>query len=180
MSDGFASRTPLVSGVHSPVGLTALSKDPDSEPRVFPVSYVAGPIPINALGRRDTRGGEPRSPVSSRPSGRSCPALALATSTDTLVRDIAPLTTRIGRLEHGRYVGPAGGGPLQKWVTQYDFAPSGYPVGPDGQTPLPSVRLTQADREHFQAKALLRSLVAIVSAGASRITSPRGTRARRG
>ena len=170
VSDGFASRTPLVSGVHSPVGLTALSKDPDSEPRVFPASYVAGPIPINALGRRDTQGR--RTPVPRFiPSFRALlPEYSLlATSTDTLVRDIAPLTTRIGRLEHGRYVGPAGGGPLQKWVTQYDFAPSGYPVGPDGQTPLPSVRLTQADREHFQAKALLRSLVAIVSAGASRI-----------
>ena len=30
----------------------------------------------------------------------------LATSTDTLMRDIAPLTTDIGRLEHGRDVGP--------------------------------------------------------------------------
>jgi hypothetical protein len=170
VSDGFASQTPLVSGVRSPVGLTALSKDPNSELHVFPASYEHGPIPIDALGRRDTRS---RRSVTPRfiPSLRALlPEYSLlATSTDTLVRDIAPLTTDIGRLEHGRYVGPAGGGPVQKWVTQYDFAPSGYPVGPDGETPLPSVRLTAADRERFQAKALLRSLVAMVSAGVTRM-----------
>jgi hypothetical protein len=54
-------------------------------------------------------------------------------------------------------VGPPGGVPLQKWITEYNL---GAPEGVTG--------LTFADRAHFHAKALLRSLVANVNKGFSR------------
>jgi hypothetical protein len=57
---------------------------------------------------------------------------------------------------------------VQKWITEYNLGSNATPMGPDGRTPEPSVTLTEADRAHFHAKALLRSLVAMVGKGVSR------------
>jgi hypothetical protein len=153
----------------APVGLTALSKHLYYGPRTFPGEYVVRSIrPIDALGARDTAKGSfaplfipayrsyfPEAPLS-------------ATTTETVVRDLAPFTTYIYGFPHGRNVGPPGGTPLQKWMTEYNLGTGkNTPVGPDGVTPQ-NVTLTQADREHFEAKALLRSLVAMVGKGMTR------------
>lgn len=54
-------------------------------------------------------------------------------------------------------------------MTEYNLSNTGTtPVGPDEVAPESSVTLTPADGEHFQAKALLRSLVPRVSKGFSR------------
>jgi hypothetical protein len=173
ITDGFASQTPFASGANAPLGLTALSKHPYTNAKTFPAAYDQPSIhPINALGRGDA--GTKRDPVTPFvPTYQSdFPEYTLtATSTETVIRDLAPFTTDIYGLPHGREVSPTGGQPVQKWVTEYNLGVGHASVmGPDETTPAsgPSAQLTPADRAHFQAKVALRSLVADVSTGITR------------
>jgi hypothetical protein len=175
IADGFASQTPFPSGAKAPLGLTALSKHPYQGAESFPASYQISSIrPLNALGLRDTSAGEPApfTPLFT-PSYQSLfPEYTLtATSTETVIRDLAPLTTKVYGFPHGRTVGPPGGSPVQKWVTEYNLDSAGVtPVGPDEVSPQTgsSAQLTPADKAHFEAKTLLRSLVAMTGKGVSR------------
>ncbi|HXB65436.1 MAG TPA: hypothetical protein VNV42_11235 [Solirubrobacteraceae bacterium] len=178
ISDGFASQSPFPTGADAPVGLTALSKHLYANAIQFPAGYHAKPgnVPVNALGARDTAG-PLRSPGAFTPLfvprfQSLFPEYALtATGAETVVRDIAPLTTKIYAAPHGRNVAPPGGPPLQTWMTEYNLASAGAtPMGPDETAPAtgPAATLTAADRAHFQAKALLRSLVAMVGKGMTR------------
>lgn len=170
VTDGFASQTPFPSGAGAPLGLTALSKHLYQGAKEFPADYPEGSItPIDALGQADTISHGNFTPLFVPAYQSLFPEYYLsATSTETIVRDLAPFTTYVYGFPHGREVGPPGGAPLQKWMTEYNLGTSGASVmGPDEQTPLPTT-LTPADKEHFQAKALLRSLVAMVSKGMTR------------
>ncbi len=173
ISDGFASQTPFPSGAQAPIGLTALSKHPYANVKSFPAEDTERSIaPLDALGARDTSSGESFAPLFTPAYQSLLPEYALtATSTETLIRDVAPITTNVYHYPHGRNVGPAGGGPLEKWVTEYNLAiGKAKVVGPDGVTPQsgPSATLTAADRAHFQAKVALRSLLSMVAKGESR------------
>ncbi len=172
ITNGFASQTPFPSGANAPIGLTALSKHPYVGVRSFPSAYREDAIlPLNAQGTRDTLTGSFK-PLFVPAYQSLLPEYTLtATGTETLVRDLAPMTSTIYGFPHGRTVGPAGGAPVQKWVTEYNLSPgSATVVGPDGLTPQSggSATLSSADRAHFQAKALLRSLVSMVSKGMTR------------
>ena len=175
ITDGFADQTPFPSGAHAP-GLTALSKHLYVGAKSFPADFRVGHgnVPLNALGERDTVG--PR-----RSAGGLTPQFVphfqallpeyylTALQTATIVRDLAPITTYIYGAPHGRYVGAPT--PPQVWMTEYNLSPAkATVVGPDESTPQtgPSAQLTPADKTHFQAKALLRSLVAMVSKGMTR------------
>ena len=169
ISDGFASQTPFPSGAQAPVGLTALSKHLYSGVKSFPAEYPAHSTPINALGEPDSAPGERSTPLFI-PSYQSLfPEYFLtATSPETIVRDLTPFTTYIYGYPHGREVGPPGDSPVQKWMTEYNLSTSGAtPRAPNEVTEDP-VTLTTADKEHFEAKALLRSLVSMVSKGMTR------------
>jgi hypothetical protein len=171
ITDGFASQTPFPSGALAPAGLTALSKHPYAGPRTFPADYREQSIrPLDALGARDTASTSVFTPLFIPSYQSLLPEYPLtATSTETVVRDLSPITTNVYGFPHGRNVGPVGGSPLQKWITEYNLGTQGATVmGPDGVTPESSVGLTAADREHFEAKALLRSLVAMVNKGMTR------------
>ena len=159
ISDGFASESPFPSGVQ-PLGLTALSKHPYHPARSYPSPQTKRHSHAGSGGTR------PFTPTFQS----DLPEYFLTgISTETLVRDLSPFKTSIYGTPHGREVGPPGGRPVQKWITEYNLGSlSGTPVGPDEVTPDSSVRLAPADRAHFEAKALLRSLVAMVSSGISR------------
>ncbi|HUN78657.1 MAG TPA: hypothetical protein VMU32_07050, partial [Solirubrobacteraceae bacterium] len=161
VSDGFASQTPFVSGAQAPPGLTALSKHPYDGLKVFPAEYQARQIvPVDALGQRDTDSRGRPAPFTPTYDSLFPEAPLTATSTETLIRDFAPFTTGVYGDPHGREVGPPGGEPVQKWITEYNLGIGrATPVGPDESTPDP-VTLTPADKEHFETKAVLRSLVA--------------------
>jgi hypothetical protein len=173
ISDGFASQTPFPSGANAPVGLTALSKHPYAIGKEFPAAYTVNSIrPINALGQGDRISKENPAPQFIPNYEALFPEFRLSSiATETLVRDIAPMTTEIYGFPHGREVGPVGSPPIQKWVTEYNlgFKKGLVPRGPDGVTPQPSAVVTPADRTHFHAKALLRSLVSSVNKGISRM-----------
>ena len=172
ITDGFASQTPFPSGANAPLGLTALSKHPYVSARSFPSDFREDHIfPLNATGARDTLKGSFK-PLFVPAYQSLLPEYTLtATSTETLARDLAPMTTDIYGYPHGREVGPHGGSPVQKWITEYNLSPAkAAVVGPGGVTPQSgaSAELSNADKAHFQAKALLRSLVAMVNKGMSR------------
>jgi hypothetical protein len=170
ISDGFASQTPFPSGALAPVGLTALSKHLYNGAKQFPADYREGHIrPLNALGFRDTEDERGFTPLFVPHFQSLFPEYFLsAIPTETLVRDIAPITTQIYGLKHGREVGPVGGSPVQKWMTEYNIpSGKGTVMQADGITPA-GVTLTAADRAHLQAKGLMRSLVANVNKGLSR------------
>jgi len=172
ITDGFASQTPFPSGAAAPLGMTALSKHPYVGVERFPARYREGhSIPVDALGLRDTiKGGF--TPLFLPTYQSLMPEYMLTgVSTFHLIRDIAPVTTYIYRFPHGRNVGPPGGSPVQKWITEYTLSPAKATVmGPDGVTPQTgaAATLTPADKVHFRAKALLRSLVSNVNKGIAR------------
>lgn len=161
ITDGFASETPFPSGLGAPIGLTALSKHPYASARTYPAAYKVGfDVPVNALGVQDLtpKPKPPYKPLFIPSYSMLMPEYMLtANSTETLIRDIAPITTEIYALVHGREVGPKGGAPVQKWITEYNISP------PQGTTGL-----SFADVAHFRAKALTRSLVAMSGKGMSR------------
>jgi hypothetical protein len=173
ITNGFASESPFPSGAGAPVGLTAISKHPYVGPRIFPADLrKAHVIPVNALGVRDTSSRASFTPLFVPAYQSLLPEYVLtATSAESLTRDLAPFTTNVYRVPHGRDVGPSGGAPVQKWITEYNLTPGKATVmGPDGVTPQTgsSSILTPADKTHFHAKALLRSLVAMVNKGIAR------------
>ncbi|HYM45552.1 MAG TPA: hypothetical protein VES65_05250, partial [Solirubrobacteraceae bacterium] len=175
ITNGFADQTPFTSGAHSPAGLTALSKHLYTGVKSFPSEFhvTHGNVPLDALGERDTVG--PHGSAGSLtplfvPRYQSLfPEYYLtAVQTATIVRDLAPITTDIHGVPHGRHVSAHGSAP-QVWMTEYNLGTrSATPVGPDEVTPESSAQLTAADKAHFQAKALLRSLVAMVNKGMTR------------
>ncbi len=171
ITDGFASQSPFPSGAKAPLGLNALSKHPYVGLKSFPADYnKRGIAPIDALGARDTHGGT-QAPFIPTYNSLFPEVTLTATHTESLIRDIAPITTTIYGFPHGREVGPAGGSPLQKWITEFNMGTShATAVGPDEVTPVTgsAAVLTAADKAHFQAKVALRSLTANVSKGISR------------
>ncbi len=174
ITDGFASQTPFPSGADAPLGLTALSKHPYTGPKDFPSAWqTTRDRPINAQGFRDTSSNKSFIPLFIPSYQALFPEYWLtATSTETLIRDLAPFTTEIYGFPHGREVAPAAGGPaVQKWITEFNLGSShGSVMGPDESTPQagPSAQLTAADRAHFQAKVALRSIVSNVNKGIAR------------
>jgi hypothetical protein len=173
VSDGFASQTPFAGGAFAPRGLTAISKHPYMTAVSYPLQYSEGRIrPINALGASDTASRSSYDPLFIPRFQALLPEYTLTgLSATTLVHDIAPIPTTIARAPHGRDVGPPGAPPVAKWITEYNLGTGNSTVmRADGATPQTgrAATLSASDREHFHAKALLRSLVAMVSKGVSR------------
>jgi hypothetical protein len=174
ISDGFASETPFAAGSLVPAGTTALSKHLYASPKSIPSEYTPEPgiKPLNALGQPDfTTGGTKSSPLYTPlfvPTYRSdFPEYFLtATQTETVVRDLAPITTTIYGVPHGRHTAPHGQRtPPQVWMTEYNIDPAGASVGTGA---VPTEAPAEAAQAHLQAKALLRSLVSMVSEGMTR------------
>ncbi len=173
ITDGFASQTPFATGARVPAGTTALSKHLYESPKSIPSEYTTEPgiKPLNALGQPDyTISGIKSSPIYTplfTPSYVSAlPEYFLtATQTETVIRDLAPITTTIYGIPHGRNVAPPRGEPPQVWMTEYNLVPVGAATGTGSAA---AAALPQAERTHLQAKALLRSLVSMASKGMTR------------
>jgi hypothetical protein len=127
IGNGFANQTPFASGATSPPGLTALDKHPYRGVQDF--AFYRAFFPEYFL------------------SG---------IQTETLVRDLSPLTTKIGPVPHGRNTVPHGGSaPPKMWITETGLAPGGSGID------------SPAARRRLQAKVALRDLVAFVNKGVS-------------
>jgi hypothetical protein len=172
VSDGFASQTPFASGGSVPLGTTALSKHLYSGPRYFPRNETVNSIlPLNALGGPDaTTTKAPYIPRYTPSYTSALPEYFLAaTQTETAIRDLAPMTTSIYGVSHGRNVGLDGSSPPETWMTEYNLNTNTlFPLSqaePDrymGTT-------TEAEKERLQAEVVLRSLVSMASKGMARV-----------
>jgi hypothetical protein len=159
IGDGFANQTPFASPLTAPPGLTALDKHPyPGARRVF--GPRTGPLPcqpLDALGQTD---GARVGPTAFR--DRFTPSFVdyfpeyylNALQTETVVRDLAPITTRVAGVAHGALGHRRGSAPPQLWITE---------VGIDER----QVNLSSSAARHMQAKAALRYLVSFIGAGAT-------------
>ena len=158
IGNGFANQTPFPAGSTSPLGLTALDKHPYPRTREFPAgAALDGNRPVNALGQPEGTSASGRWMDSFVPSYRAFfPEYYLSgIQTETLVRDLSPIATTIGRVLHGRYTNPPGAFVSPElWITE-----TALPPGSHINTP--------ADKRHLQAKATLRDLAAFVNKGVS-------------
>jgi hypothetical protein len=148
IGDGFASQRPWDSGATVPAGVTAIDKHPyPPAPQRFPADAVFNGIkPLDALGQVDgTADASGAWHDAFVPSYTAfLPEYALtAIQTETLVRDLSPITTSIYGVPHGRSTHRTGAPPPQVWVTEWNIAV----------------------QRQLQAKSALRGLVAFVGAG---------------
>ena len=177
ITDGFASQTPFASGASVPPGTTALSKHLYKSPTSIPSDYGPEPEikPVNALGALDstTKVSEANpiyTPLFTPNYVSALPEYYLtATQTETVVRDIAPITTSIYGNPHGRNVGPPGGEPLQTWMTEYNLDTNElYPINPEHPDAYEGTAVNAAQAARLRAEILLRSLVSMVNKGMTR------------
>jgi hypothetical protein len=171
ISDGFASQTPFASAGEVPVGTTALSKHLYRGPQYFPrTATIDGVRPLDALGNPDSiTTSAPFTPKFTPDFGSALPEYFLtATQTETLTRDLAPTTSTIYGVPHGRAIGPPGGDPVAVWMTEYNLNTKTLMPVPAGHQDQYIGTLTDAQEERVQAEIVLRSLVAMVAKGLAR------------
>jgi hypothetical protein len=166
IGDGFANQTPFAAGSTSPTGLTAIDKHPYYPTKRFPQDAEFNAIvPLDTKGRRSSierrgPGDEPIQRDRFVPAYVSFfPELALsAIKTETLVRDLSPITTDVYGVHHGRRTGPQGGPSPTVWITEAGLDPSSA-----------ATALSPRDVRHLQAKAALRYYTAFVNKGVSAV-----------
>jgi hypothetical protein len=178
IGDGFANQTPFPAGSTSPRGLTAIDKHPYYGIKRFPQDSVFNAIePIDALGRRSYD--EQKSPQGeAMRRDRFVPRyeslfpeyILTAIQTETLIRDLSPITTDVYGIQHGRRTHPGGGRPPTVWITEANLDPTGAdPRDPSNPGRGPIDRLRPQDVRHMQAKAALRFYTAFVNKGVSAV-----------
>ena len=151
IGDGFASELPWPSGATEPAGVTAIDKHPYPPVRDYPED----------LQHNTTAVGPDGHPTAWTPRMRAFfPEYWLTgLQTETLVRDLAPVTTFVYGTPHGRHTRPAGGAPPQLWMTE-----TGLDLADER---LPQAELTVAAKRHILTKGVLRALLAHVNKGVS-------------
>jgi hypothetical protein len=177
IGNGFANQTPFAAGSTSPPGLTAIDKHPYYGMKRFPRDSVFNFLePLDALGRKSYRQTTSQTGELLR-RDRFVPRyeaffpeyILTAIQTETLIRDLSPITTSVSGVPHGRRTHPRGSAPPTVWITEANLDPTGAdpsnPRNPSGST----VRLTRRDVQHLQAKAALRYYTSFVNKGASAV-----------
>ena len=166
VGDGFSDQTPFVSGTAVPVGVNAMDHHPYAPSPQFPAqNTVNGLQPVDALGNLDfTSQG---SGVSTRFIDNFVPNFLAffpeyyltGIQTETLMRDLSPMTTLIYRVPHGALTAPLGGTAPQNWITEDNM----------NVQQAASLGIPSADLPEFQAKVALRYYLSFGSEGASAI-----------
>lgn len=148
--NGFSNTLPWPASSEMPARVTALSHHPYAGRKVFPRDQPKGSS-LNAQGLKDQSGFEP--------IYEACfpEYFASALQTETITRDMAPLTTKIYNTAHGRYARPESDGPCWCWITEVNYAP-----GEDGiNDPTHALRL--------KAKAVARYFCFYLNKGVERL-----------
>jgi hypothetical protein len=157
IGDGFASLRPFDAGSNVPPGLSAIDKHPYPPRLVFPHDAVFSAIrPVDALGRPEGVQEGTRWRDSFIPSYTAFfPEYFLSgIQTETVIRDLSPITTSIYSTPHGRTTHPPDSTPPAIWLTEAAMNPAGIP-----RSVLPE----------FHAKGALRWATAWVNKGASAV-----------
>ncbi len=175
LTDGFANETPFTSPAALPTGLTAMSKHLYQSGEYYPNDEEDNAIqPLNALGEKSyTTSGTSSAPVFTplfKPTFTAqLPEYYLtATQTETIVRDLSPVTNTIYGGPHGRNVAAEGGSPLQVWMTEYNISTGSFIAESVGHPGDGTSDLNAAQSTHVQTEILLRSLVSMINKGMAR------------
>jgi hypothetical protein len=158
IGDGFTNQEPFGSGATVPAGVTALDKHPYAGPIRFPQDAVFNGVrPLDALGRpegwRDPAGRWHDSFVPTYTA--FFPEYYLTgIQTETMIRDLSPITTPVYGTPHGRFTHPPGAPAPTVWVTETALDPGRVPA-----SALPC----------FKAKEALRYLTSWVNKGAGAV-----------
>lgn len=163
VGDGFTNQTAPTDDVQAlPPGVNAIDKHPYQQLVTFPSGTEAGTYPLNALGQLAY------TKVNGQVVGDFEPTynaffpeyFLTGVQTETLIREIAPITTSYSTgLELGRDVAPPGGTPPGMWVTETGMAPTSLELIP------PYTPVTAAESDHIHAKAALRTYVSFIGKG---------------
>lgn len=148
--NGFSNTLPWPASSEMPARVTALSHHPYAGRKVFPRDKPKGTA-LNARGMKDDSGFEP--------IYEACfpEYFASALQTETITRDMAPLTTKIYNTAHGRHARPESDGPCWCWITEVNYAP-----GEDGiNDPARALKL--------KAKAIARYFCFYLNKGVERL-----------
>lgn len=113
LENGFPNTLPWPASSQMPARVTALSHHPYAGRKTFPKDNSKGTM-LNALGLPDKSGFIPEY------SEYFPEYFATALQTETIIRDMAPLTTEIYRVKHGRNTRP--GNPCWCWITEVNYA----------------------------------------------------------
>jgi hypothetical protein len=158
IGDGFSNERPWEAGSSVPAGVTSIDKHPYPPHLTFPKNAIFNGVrPLNALGEvegwRDAAGHWHDAFVPSYTA--FFPEYFLSgIQTETVIRDLSPITTTIYGTPHGRFTHPQGSAPPAIWLTEAGMDPAGIP-----SSVLP----------HFQAKEVLRWITAWVNKGAAAV-----------
>ena len=118
IGDGFANTIPWPASSREPLGVTAIDKHPYSGRQTFPDPKQRRDIPpLNALFARDDTGWEPTY-TSLFPE-----YFAAVLQTETIIREMSPLTTDVYGVKHGRNARTP---PVSTWITEVNMAPDEY------------------------------------------------------
>ena len=117
-TDGIANTIPWPASSTNPARITAISKHPYRNRQNYPQHEINN-TPINALGKEDKSGFIPTY-TTYFPE-----YFATALQTETLVRDMGPITSDIGGTKHGRYAREINGVivPNPVWMTEINMSP---------------------------------------------------------
>ena len=151
-SDGFANTVPWVASSTTPSEFDAISKHPYASLKVYPQDEDKN-TPLNALGQPDD---------SFTPSytARFPEYYGTALQTETLVRDMGPITSDVYGTLHGRYARTEDGEtqPTSVWITEFNISPAEDDPG------------ISADRAfEIKTKAALRSLSFYLNKGVTEL-----------
>jgi hypothetical protein len=117
-SNGLANTIPWPASSKNPARITAISKHPYRNRQNYP-EYKINNTPINAFGKEDKSAFVPTY-TTYFPE-----YFATALQTETLVRDMGPITSEVGGTKHGRYARTINGVvvPNPMWITEINMSP---------------------------------------------------------
>lgn len=168
IGNGFANQTPFAAGSTSPPGLTAIDKHPYAPAKRFPGDATPSPIrPLDATGKPDGRrdGAKIWRDRFQPAYDVLMPEYFLtAIQTETMIRDLSPITTDVNGVAHGRDTRPARGKPPVLWITEVALDPGGSDLSvPGAERERPALHATEIVR--LRAVATLRYLTAYTHKG---------------
>ena len=148
ITNGFANTIPWPASSRQPARIHAISKHPYTGEKHYPEDGRKGTL-INALGEKDDSGYGPDF------DAFFPEYYGTAFQTETMVRDMGPITNKIGDARHGRYARP--GNPCRVWMTEFGFVPT-------------QVGVKDAERAlHMKAKFAARSYCFFLNKGVEKL-----------
>ena len=163
VGDGFTNQTVPADDTQAlPVGVNAIDKHPYLQLQSYPADTEGGgSMPLDAFGL----------PAFTKINGQIIDAFnptynaflpefyLTGIKTETLLREVSPITTYLDGFAMGRDTGPAGGTPPAMWVTETGMEPNYIGLIPP-YTPEPLSQYA-----HVHAKAALRTYVSFIGKG---------------